>query len=114
MPIKVPNYNSICISQQEAVKVYDCIEKDLIVNPLMFNEDLQPPVENVTDEYKLLEQFLDKGEMIPNPYEAALMHDNVETESDVGTQIDPYFPNSKRKNLHKMEDWSVLGTILVS
>ena len=110
MPIKVPNYNSICISQQEAVKVYNCIEKDLIVNPLMFNEDLQPPVENMREEYKLLEQFLDRGEMITNPYEMVLMHDNVENESDLGVQIDPYYPNSKRKNLHKMEDWSVLGT----
>ena len=58
MPIKVPNYNSFCISQTEAAKVYNCVDKDLILNPLMFNEDLQPPVENVREEYKLLEQFL--------------------------------------------------------
>ena len=110
MPIKVPNYNSFCISQTEAAKVYNCVDKDLILNPLMFNEDLQPPVENVREEYKLLEQFLDNGEMIANPYEVALMHNNVEEELDSNVQIDPYYPNSKRKNLHKMEDWSVLGT----
>ena len=35
MPIKVPNYNSFCITHFEAEKVYQCVEKDQIVSPLV-------------------------------------------------------------------------------
>ena len=36
MPIKVPNYNSFCITHFEAEKVYKCVESDQIVSPLVF------------------------------------------------------------------------------
>ena len=61
MPIKVPNYNSFCITHFEAEKVYKCVESDQIVSPLVFNKDFQPPIESVRPEYQLLEEFLDKG-----------------------------------------------------
>ena len=45
MPIKVPNYNSFCITHFEAEKVYKCVESDQIVSPLVFHKDFQPPIE---------------------------------------------------------------------
>ena len=79
MPIKVPNYNSFCITHFEAEKVYKCVESDQIVSPLVFHRDFQPPVESVRPEYQVLEEFLDNGNPIPNPYEEFF------DESDRGT-----------------------------
>ena len=56
-PIKVPNYNSFCISEPEAEKVYHCIEKDCLVNPMMFHKDFNFPLEIERPEYKALEEF---------------------------------------------------------
>ena len=67
MPIKVPNYNSFCITHFEAEKVYKCVESDQIVSLLVFHKEFQPPIESVRQEYQLLEEFLDNGNPIPNP-----------------------------------------------
>ena len=57
MPIKVPNYNSFCITHFEAEKVYKCVESDQIVSPLVFHKDFQPPVESVRPEYQSKKLF---------------------------------------------------------
>ena len=67
MPIKVPNYNSFCITHFEAEKVYKRIESDQIVSPLVFHKDFQPPIESVRPEYQVLEEFLDNGTLFPIP-----------------------------------------------
>ena len=76
---------------------------------MMFHEDFQFPHENVRPEYKLLEEFLEEGEPMLNPYEIALMY-QLHEQSERGTEIDPYYPQSKTQNTHKMSEWSVLGT----
>ena len=109
MPIKVPNYNSFCITHFEAEKVYKCVESDQIVSPLVFHKDFQPPLESVRPEYQLLEEFLDNGNPIPNPYEEFLMN-QIEVQEEKPNKVDPYFPNSKEINTHEMSEWSVLNT----
>ena len=109
MPIKVPNYNSFCITHFEAEKVYKCIESDQIVSPLVFHKDFQSPIESVRPEYQLLEEFLDNGNPIPNPYEEFLMN-QIEVQEEKPKKVDPYFPNSKEINTHEMSEWSVLNT----
>ena len=39
---------------------------------MVFNKDFQPPGEEVRPEYQLLEEFLDKGKPMENPYEKYL------------------------------------------
>ena len=109
MPIKVPSYNSFCITHFEAEKVYKCVESDQIVSPLVFHKDFQPPIESVRPEYQLLEEFLDNGNPIPNPYEEFLMN-QIEVQEEKPKKVDPYFPNSKEINTHEMSEWSVLNT----
>ena len=109
MPIKVPNYNSFFITQFEAEKVYKCVESDQIVSPLVFHKDFQPPGESVRPEYQLLEEFLDNGNPIPNPYEEFLMN-QIEVQEEKPKKVDPYFPNSREINTHEMSEWSVLNT----
>ena len=75
----------------------------------MFHKDFQFPLEITRPEYKVLEEFLDEGEPIVNPYEIALMY-QMQEESQQGLEIDPYFPQSKTQNTHKMAEWSVIGT----
>ena len=41
---------------------------------MMFHKDFQFPLEITRPEYKVLEEFLDEGEPIVNPYEIALMY----------------------------------------
>ena len=64
MPIKVPNYKSFCITHFEAEKIYECLDSDNIVSPMVFNKDFQPPGEEVRPEYQLLEEFLDNGKPV--------------------------------------------------
>ena len=109
MPIKVPNYNSFCITHFEAEKIYKCVESDQIVSPLVFHKDFQPPIESVRPEYQLLEEFLDNGNPIPNPYEEFLMN-QIKVQEEKPKKVDPYFPNSKEINTHEMSEWSVLNT----
>ena len=40
----------------------------------MFHKDFQFPLEITRPEYKVLEEFLDEGEPIANPYEIALLY----------------------------------------
>ena len=61
MPIKVPNYKSFCITHFEAEKLYECLDSDNVVSPIVFSKDFQPPIEEVRPEYQLLEEFLDNG-----------------------------------------------------
>ena len=103
MPIKVPNYNSFCITHFEAEKVYKCVESDQIVSPLVLHKDFQPPIESVRPEYQLLEEFLDNGNSIPNPYEEFLMN-QIEVQEEKPKKVDPYFPNSKEINTHEMSE----------
>ena len=56
-----------------------------------------------------MEEFLDEGEPIANPYEIALLY-QIQEESQERLEIDPYFPQSKGQNTHKMAKWSVIGT----
>ena len=76
---------------------------------MMFHKDFQFPLEITRPEYKVLEEFLDEGEPIVNPYEIALMY-QMQEESQQELEIDPYFPQSKTQNTHKMAEWSVIGT----
>ena len=78
-------------------KVYKCVESDQIVSPLVFHKDFQPPLETVRPEYQLLEEFLDNGNPIPNPYEEFLMN-QIEVQEEKPNKVDPYFPNSKEIN----------------
>ena len=105
----MPNYNSICINDIEAEKVYQCIDQDIVVNPMMFHKDFQFPLEITRPEYNVLEEFLDEEEPIVNPYEIALLY-QMQEESQQGLEIDPYFPQSKTQNTHTMAEWSVIGT----
>ena len=75
----------------------------------MFHKDFQFPLEITRPEYKVLEEFLDEGEPIANPYKIALLY-QMQEESQQGLEIDPYFPLSKTQNTHKMAEWSVIGT----
>ena len=75
----------------------------------MFHKNFQFPIEITRPEYKVLEEFLDEGEPIVNPYEIALLY-QMQEESQQGLEIDPYFPKSKTQNTHKMAEWSVIGT----
>ena len=75
----------------------------------MFHKDFQFPLEITRPEYKVLEEFLDEGEPVANPYEIALLY-QMQEESQQGLEIDPYFPQSKTQNTHKMAEWSVIGT----
>ena len=79
---------------------YKCVESDQIVNPLVFHKDFQPPIESVRPEYQLLEEFLDNGNPIPNPYEEFLMN-QIEVQEEKPKKVDPYFPNSKETTLMK-------------
>ena len=56
-----------------------------------------------------MEEFLDNGNPIPNPYEEFLMN-QIEGQEEKPTKVDPYFPNSKEINTHEMSEWSVLNT----
>ena len=76
---------------------------------MMFHQDFQFPQETVRPEYKVLEQFLEEGKPMVNPYEIALLY-QIQEDSERGLEIDPYFPQSKTQNTHKMAEWSVLGT----
>ena len=76
---------------------------------MMFHKDFQFSLEITRPEYKVLEELLDEGEPIANPYEIALMY-QMQEESQQGLKIDPYFPQSKTQNTHKMAEWSVIGT----
>ena len=62
----------------------------------MFHKDFQFPLEITRAEYKVLEEFLDEGEPIVNPYEIALLY-QMQEESQQGLEIDPTFPNPKPK-----------------
>ena len=75
----------------------------------MFHKDFQFPLEITRPDYKVLEDFLGEGEPIANPYEIALLY-QMQEESQQGLEIDPYFPESKTQNTHKMAEWSVIGT----
>ena len=75
----------------------------------MFHKDFNFPLEIIRPEYKALEEFLDEGNPIVNPYEAALLC-QMQEESEMQTEIDPYYPKSSTQNTHKMDEWSVLGT----
>ena len=109
MPIKVPNYKSFCITHFEAEKIYECLDSDNVVSPIVFSKDFQPPSEEVRPEYQLLEEFLDNGEPVENPYEKYLFN-QIEPEKEKPQKIDPYFPNSDMRNTHGMSEWSVLNT----
>ena len=76
---------------------------------MLFHKDFQFPQEIVRPEYKVLEEFLDEGEPMINPYEIALLH-QIQENSERGQEIDSYFPQSKTQNTHKMAEWSVIGT----
>ncbi|MCG8626241.1 MAG: hypothetical protein MJE68_30115, partial [Proteobacteria bacterium] len=89
--------------------MYECIDKDFVVNPMMFHKDFQFTDEVVRPEYQKLEEFLDKGEPMVNPYEAHLLY-QIQDESVRQSEIDPYFPKAKAQNTHKMAEWSVFGT----
>ena len=56
-----------------------------------------------------MEEFLDNGNPIPNPYEEFLMN-QIEVQEEKPKKVDPYFPNSKEINTHEMSEWSVLNT----
>ena len=109
MPIKVPNYKSFCITHFEAEKIYECLDSDNVVSPIVFNKDFQPPGEEVRPEYQLLEEFLDKGKPMENPYEKYLFS-QIESEEENPIKVDPYYPNSKVTNTHEMSEWSVFNT----
>ena len=109
MPIKVPNYKSFCITHFEAEKIYECLDSDNVVSPMVFNKDFQPPGEEVRPEYQLLEEFLDKGKPMENPYEKYLFS-QIEQEEENPIKVDPYYPNSKVRNTHEMSEWSVFNT----
>ena len=76
---------------------------------MLFHKDFQFPQEVVRPEYKALEEFLDEGEPVINPYEIALLH-QIQIDSERGLEIEPYFPQSKTQNTRKMAEWSVIGT----
>ena len=69
----------------------------------MFHKDFQFPLEIIRPEYKVLEEFLDEGEPIVNPYEIALMY-QMQEESQQGLEIDPYFPSPKLKTHIKWQN----------
>ena len=75
----------------------------------MFHKDFNFPLEIERSEYKALEEFLDEGNPIINPYEAALLH-QLQEESEMPTEIEQYYPKAKTQNTHRMDEWSVLGT----
>ena len=75
----------------------------------MFHKDFNFPLEIIRPKYKALEEFLDEGNPIVNPYEAALLY-QMQEESEMQTEIDPYYPKSSTQNTYKMDEWSVLGT----
>ena len=61
MPIKVPNYKSFCITHFEAEKIYECLDSDNVVSPMVFNKDFQPPGEEVRPEYQLFRGIFGQG-----------------------------------------------------
>ena len=67
-----------------------------------------PPFENVREEYKVLEQFLDEGRPMINPYEAHLLCQGQECDRPMDT--DPYNLKGNKQNNHRMAEWSVFGT----
>ena len=86
----------------EAEKVYQCIDQDIVVNPMMFHKDFSISLLKLQDQsIRFLEEFSDEGEPIVNPYEIALLY-QMQEESQQGLDIDPYFPQSKTQNTHKM------------
>ena len=93
--MKVPNYHSICISEADTEKVYKCVEKYYVVNP-MFTRILTSPQGNVRPEFKALEEFLGEGNSEINPYEVPLLHQMQEE-----SEIDPYYAMSETQNTHK-------------
>ena len=109
MPIKVPNYKSFCITHFEAEKIYECLDSDNVVSPVVFNKDFQPLSEEVRPEYQLSEEFLDRGKPMENPYEKYLFS-QIEQEERNPIKVDPYYPNSKVRNTHEMSEWSVFNT----
>ena len=94
MPIKVPNYKSFCITHFEAEKIYECLDSDNVVSPMVFNKDFQPPGEEVRPEYQLLEEFLDKGKPMENPYEKYLFS-QIEQEEENPIKVDSILPKFK-------------------
>ena len=76
---------------------------------MMFHKDFNFPLEIERPEFKALEEFLDEGNPIINPYEAALLH-QLQEESEMPTEIEQYYPKAKTQNTHRMDEWSVLGT----
>ena len=76
---------------------------------MMFHKDFNFPLEIERPEYKALEEFLDEGNPVINPYEAALLH-QLQEESEMPTEIEQYYPKAKTQNTHRMDEWSVLGT----
>ena len=76
---------------------------------MMFHKDFNFPLEIERSEYKALEEFLDEGNPVINPYEAALLH-QLQEESEMPTEIEQYYPKAKTQNTHRMDEWSVLGT----
>ena len=93
-PINIPSYNSFCLNESETEKVYHCIEKDCLVNPMMFHKHFNFPPTIERPELKALKEFLDEGNPIINPYEAALLY-QLQEESEIPTEIDQYYPKTK-------------------
>ena len=50
---------------------------------MMFHKDFQFPLKIIRPEYKVLEEFLDEGEPIANPYEIVLLY-QMQEESQQG------------------------------
>ena len=66
----------------------------------MFHKDFNFPLEIERPEYKALEEFLDEGNPVINPYKAALLH-QLQEESEMPTEIEQYYPKAKTQNTHE-------------
>ena len=111
---RIPHNKTICLTQEEAQTIYECLEADQVVSPIHFNKEIikAPTFRRLA--YQKLEELLEEEGSI-NPYEMMLLNPMEEMPPDPFLNIDHYHPslNSLGKvNNQNMENWSVLSTVM--
>ena len=109
---KIPHNEKECITSEEALTVYDCLEAGQVVTPIHFCKQIvQTPSPRKLAYQKLDEILATEGSI--NPYEYMLLHPEEEKPPDPFLNVDFYNVEPKDlsvPNVHNMEEWSVLST----
>ena len=110
-PTRIPHSIQSCLTDHEAALIYQCVDSEQVVSPILFYKGIvHPPVESV-EAYRVLEAILEE-EGPNNPYEQLLLYQPEEEDPSqyLYSCMDQYLPGSKLPNNQNMEQWSILGT----